>query len=90
MNYQRSVHVRIASRSSSFSVLIDYQHTSTHFGSGVVCVSCFPSNSHNSCWGGKLFSYIPWKDSLSGEVGGYPQGMLELSEILILVRSPPQ
>ena len=49
--------------------------------------------------GGILFSYIPWKVSLSGEVGGYPQallkvvnlqGMLELSEILILVRSPPQ
>ena len=46
-----------------------------------------------------LFSYIiPWKVSLSGEVGGYPQAllkvvnlqvMLELSEILILVRSPP-
>ena len=44
---------------------------------------------------GILFSYIPWKVSLSGEVGGYPQallkvvnlqGMLELSEILILVR----
>ena len=48
--------------------------------------------------GGILFSYIPWKVSLSGEVGGYPQallkvvnlqGMLELSEILILVRNPP-
>ena len=48
--------------------------------------------------GGILFSYIPWKVSLSGEVSGYPQAllkvvnlqvMLELSEILILVRSPP-
>ena len=46
--------------------------------------------------GGKLFSYKAWKDSLSGEVwlpsgatrGCYPHGMLELSEILILVKTP--
>ena len=49
--------------------------------------------------GGILFLIYLGKVSLSGEVGGYPQallkvvnlqGMLELSEILILVRSPPQ
>ena len=28
--------------------------------------------------GGILFSYIPWKDSLSGEVGGYPQALPEV------------
>ena len=49
--------------------------------------------------GGILFLTYLGIVSLSGEVGGYPQallkvvnlqGMLELSEILILVRSPPQ
>ena len=29
-------------------------------------------------WGGILFSYIPWKVSLSGEVGGYPQALLKV------------
>ena len=65
-----------------------------------------PRGFRRICWtcqtaGGILFSYIPWKDSLtlfkrgggwlpSGATRGcYPQGMLELSEILILVRSPP-
>ena len=28
--------------------------------------------------GGILFSYIPWKVSLSGEVGGYPQALLKV------------
>ena len=28
--------------------------------------------------GGILFSYIPWKVSLSGEVGGYPQALSEV------------
>ena len=49
-------------------------------------------------WGGILFLTYLGIVSLSGEVGGYPQallkvvnlqGMLELSEILILVRNSP-
>ena len=31
-----------------------------------------------SSTGGILFSYIPWKVSLSGEVGGYPQALLKV------------
>ena len=32
--------------------------------------------------GVKLFSYIPWKDSLSGEVGGYPQALPEVVTLM--------
>ena len=35
-------------------------------------------SSINHVTGGILFSYIPWKVSLSGEVGGYPQALPEV------------
>ena len=60
---------------------------------GLICSTNSPETT-----GGILFLTYLGIVSLSGEVGGYPQallkvvnlqGMLELSEILILVRSPP-
>ena len=35
--------------------------------------------------GGILFSYIPWKVSLSGEVGGYPQALLKVVNLQVML-----
>ena len=60
-------------------------------------VNIFMSFQNIENQGGILFSYIPWKVSLSGEVGGYPQallkvvnlqGMLDFHRNFVLVKNP--